>query len=48
MGDESLIEGLLSMMQKYRADYTNTFRTLKFDTPEDKVMFGSTEFASME
>ncbi|MEX2414808.1 MAG: YdiU family protein, partial [Paenibacillaceae bacterium] len=26
--DESLIEDLLSMMQKYRADYTNTFRAL--------------------
>ena len=29
--DESLIEDLLSMMQKYRADYTNTFRALTFD-----------------
>ena len=43
--DESLIEGLLSMMQKYRADYTNTFRALTFDTPEDTVLFGTTEFA---
>ena len=43
--DESLIEGLLSMMQKYRADYTNTFRALTFDTPEDTDLFGSTEFA---
>lgn len=43
--DESLIEGLLSMMQKYRADYTNTFRALTFDTPEDTVLFGMTEFA---
>jgi serine/tyrosine/threonine adenylyltransferase len=42
--DESLIEGLLSMMQKYRADYTNTFRALTFDTP-DTVLFGTTEFA---
>ena len=31
--DESLIEDLLSMMQKYRADYTNTFRALTFDKP---------------
>ena len=46
--DESLIEGLLSMMQKYRADYTNTFRALTFDTPEDKVLFGSTEFAQWQ
>lgn len=43
--DESLIEGLLSMMQKYRGDYTNTFRTLTFDKPEDTVLFGTTEFA---
>ncbi len=43
--DESLIEGLLSMMQKYRADYTNTFRALTFDTPEDTSLFGTAEFA---
>ncbi|MBP1153669.1 MULTISPECIES: protein adenylyltransferase SelO [unclassified Paenibacillus] len=43
--DESLIEGLLSMMQKYRADYTNTFRALTFDKPEDTVLFGTPEFA---
>ncbi|HWQ43895.1 MAG TPA: YdiU family protein [Desulfosporosinus sp.] len=43
--DEALIEGLLSMMQKYRADYTNTFRALTFDRLEDTVLFGSTEFA---
>ena len=30
--DESLIEDLLSMMQKYRADYTNTFRALTFES----------------
>lgn len=42
--DESLIEGLLNMMQKYGADYTNTFRALTFDTPEDTVLFGSQEF----
>lgn len=42
--DESLIKDLLSMMQKYRADYTNTFRALTFDTPEDTVLFGITEF----
>jgi uncharacterized protein YdiU (UPF0061 family) len=43
--DESLIEGLLSMMQKYRADFTNTFRALTFNEPEDSVLFGTTEFA---
>lgn len=43
--DKSLIEGLLSMMQKYRADYTNTFRALTFDTRSDTILFGTTEFA---
>jgi len=43
--DESLIEDLLSMMQTYRADYTNTFRTLTFDMLEDTVLFGSEKFA---
>jgi serine/tyrosine/threonine adenylyltransferase len=43
--DESLIEDLLSMMQKYRADYTNTFRALTFDKPEETVLFGTPEFA---
>jgi uncharacterized protein YdiU (UPF0061 family) len=43
--DESLINDLLSMMQKYAADYTNTFSALTTDkTPED-TLFGSTEFA---
>ena len=42
--DESLIEDLLSMMQKYRADYTNTFRALTFDKYEDTVLFGTKEF----
>ena len=43
--DKILIEDLLSMMQKYRADYTNTFRSFTFDKPEDTVLFGTTEFA---
>ena len=42
--DESLIEALLSMMQKYRADYTNIFRALTFDKLEDTVLFGTPEF----
>ena len=37
--DESLIEELLSMMQKYGADYTNTFRALTFDK-RGYVLFG--------
>ncbi|QDX95388.1 hypothetical protein C2W64_04276 [Brevibacillus laterosporus] len=43
--DESLINDLLSMMKKHRADYTNTFRALIFDTPEDTVLFETPEFA---
>ncbi|WP_019422196.1 protein adenylyltransferase SelO [Paenibacillus sp. OSY-SE] len=43
--DESLMDGLLSMMQKYRADYTNTFRALTFEKSENTALFGSTEYA---
>ncbi|KAA0966304.1 YdiU family protein [Sporosarcina sp. ANT_H38] len=43
--DESLIEDLLHMMEKYRADYTNTFRALTFDKMEGNVLLGTPEFA---
>jgi len=43
--DQSLVEDLLSMMQKHHADYTNTFRALTFDTREETVLSGATEFA---
>ncbi|QGQ99768.1 YdiU family protein [Paenibacillus psychroresistens] len=42
--DEKLIEDLLNMMQKYSADYTNTFLALTFDT-ENTALFGTPEFA---
>ncbi|NOU72725.1 YdiU family protein [Paenibacillus sp. LMG 31458] len=42
--DESLIKDLLTMMQKFNADYTNTFRALTFDKPEETALFGTTEF----
>lgn len=42
--DEALIEDLLSMMHKYGADFTNTFRALTLDKLEDTVIFGTTEF----
>ena len=42
--DESLIESLLNIMEQYRADYTNTFRALTFDKPEDTVLFNTPEF----
>ncbi|HYK75312.1 MAG TPA: YdiU family protein [Pseudoneobacillus sp.] len=43
--DKSLVEDLLNMMQKYRADYTNTFRALTFDKTEGTVLFGTPEFS---
>ncbi|WP_226035260.1 protein adenylyltransferase SelO [Aquibacillus saliphilus] len=43
--DESLINDLLVMMEKYQSDYTNTFRALTFDKPADFVLFGTPEFA---
>ena len=43
--DEALIEGLLGMMHKYHADYTNTFYALTFDKCADTALFDTTEFA---
>jgi serine/tyrosine/threonine adenylyltransferase len=44
--DEKLIVDLLGLMQKYQADYTNTFRTLTLDTLEncEIKLFESEEF----
>jgi serine/tyrosine/threonine adenylyltransferase len=42
--DEALIEGLLRLMHKYRADFTNTFRALTFDKFEGTVLHGTPEF----
>ncbi|MBY0596391.1 protein adenylyltransferase SelO [Bacillus bingmayongensis] len=42
--DKPLIDELLGIMEKYRADYTNTFRALTLDTPEDTDLFRSSEF----
>jgi uncharacterized protein YdiU (UPF0061 family) len=42
--DETLIKDLLNMLEKYRADYTNTFRALSLDKHEDTVLFGTKEF----
>lgn len=42
--DKWLIENLLNMMQKYHADYTNTFLALTFDVLKDTVLFGTEEF----
>ncbi|WP_433943767.1 protein adenylyltransferase SelO [Paenibacillus sp. SN-8-1] len=45
LGDEALIQELLDMMKKYRADYTNTFRALTFGQQEDTPMYGTEDFA---
>ncbi|WP_347551730.1 protein adenylyltransferase SelO [Pseudalkalibacillus hwajinpoensis] len=42
--DKSLIEDLLQIMKKHQADFTNTFRALTLDKPEDTVMAGAREF----
>lgn len=44
--DQPLMEDLLKILQKYRADYTNTFRALTFDTPEDAGLTNTTEFSA--
>jgi len=46
--DEALIENLLSIMQKYRADYTNTFRALTFNKLQYEALFNSPEFANWQ
>ncbi|EJW15286.1 YdiU family protein [Paenibacillus alvei] len=44
--DETLIQNLLNLMQKHRADYTNTFRALTLGICEEhSSLFGSTEYA---
>jgi serine/tyrosine/threonine adenylyltransferase len=42
--DESLVDDLLTMMEKNKADYTNTFRALTFEKLEDKDLMGTPEF----
>lgn len=42
--DKAIIEDLLSMMEKYKEDYTNTFIAITFDKFEDKEIFNSIEF----
>ncbi|QNO14210.1 YdiU family protein [Alkalicella caledoniensis] len=43
--DEALIEDLLNIMQKYEVDYTNTFRALTLEKPEETALFGTDDFA---
>ena len=44
--DEELIYTLLSMMHKYGADYTNTFRNLTLGKKDDIPMFTTSEFSN--
>ena len=42
--DETLIKELLDLMEKYKADYTNTFRSLTIGKIEDSVLNKEPEF----
>ncbi len=42
--DKAIIEDLLSIMEKYKEDYTNTFLELTFDNCKGNNMFKSNEF----
>lgn len=46
--DVALIEELLDLMQKYRADYTNTFRALTLEKLEETALFGAAEFTKWQ
>ncbi|WHY17593.1 YdiU family protein [Paenibacillus sp. G2S3] len=46
--DVALIEDLLDLMQKYRADYTNTFRALTLEKLEETALFGAAEFTKWQ
>lgn len=43
--DAALIKDLLNLMEKYEADYTNTFLVLTFDQPGESSLFQSEEFS---
>ncbi|MEK3977996.1 YdiU family protein [Psychrobacillus sp. FSL K6-2836] len=42
--DISLIDNLLQLLEKYEADYTNTFRLLTLGKLEETVLFGKKDF----
>lgn len=46
--DKQLIDDLLALMQTHKADYTNTFAALTFESYEDREMFKSEEFKAWE
>jgi uncharacterized protein YdiU (UPF0061 family) len=45
VGDEGLIQELLSLMKQYKADYTNTFRSLTLGETKCMELFQAKEFA---
>ncbi|MGV3137858.1 protein adenylyltransferase SelO [Brevibacillus agri] len=46
--DVALMEELLNLLQKHRADYTNTFLALTFDQQRDEALFAAPEFAAWQ
>ena len=42
--DEDLINSLLDIMHRHKADFTNTFRALTYNEDLDIAMFGTDEF----
>ncbi|GGM18667.1 UPF0061 protein [Paraliobacillus quinghaiensis] len=46
--DQSLIQNLLNMMEKHRADYTNTFRGLTFEKYDEVDLFNSEAFKNWQ
>ncbi|MFD2370675.1 YdiU family protein [Brevibacillus sp. GCM10020057] len=47
-GDDTLVDDLLGIMQRYRADYTNTFRALTLGRPEETALADKPEFAEWQ
>ena len=46
--DETLIDDLFKLMKKYDLDYTNTFRALTLDKPDDAAFYGNSEFTEWQ
>lgn len=44
--DEAMVESLLQLMQQSHADYTNTFRSLTYEKPEDTALSGTGKFSN--
>lgn len=42
--DEALVDRLLHLMHQHRADFTNTFRALTIDQPQETTLHGAAEF----